>query len=126
VGCLRDLAALYMRFAAENPAYYDLMFVMRKPMEMVHDENDFPVGNEAFQVLKDIITACIDKKLVRYDNAEIGAMLCWSTMHGLISLYQRKRLIMIECKIIDPENMDSFLQDATAAFLKTIIIDPAS
>ncbi|PUZ27163.1 transcriptional regulator, TetR family [Chitinophaga costaii] len=123
VGALREVALLYMNFAAENPSYYDLMFIMRKPMEMVHDEHDFQAGTDSLEVLQSILAACIAQKRVRYENAEIGAMLCWSTLHGLISLYHRKRLIMIECKVLTPFTMDNFLKDAVDAYLKAIIIE---
>lgn len=121
LACLRDIAKLYMSFANDNPAYYDLMFVMRKPMEMVHDEADFQTGTAAFQTLQAIVDACIAKNLIRYDSPEMGALLCWATLHGIISLYIRKRLIMIECKIIDEDKIDEFLDQAVDAYLKAII-----
>lgn len=92
---LRQLGQEYLRFAAENPALYDLMFVMRKPMDHIEHPEDWDCGFQTFYVLQNVMQECIDQKLVRFTNAEMGSLTMWSLLHGLIALNLRGRMLMM-------------------------------
>ncbi len=82
---MEAVARGYLRFAAENAALYDAMFVL---------DTELPFGPEAPQTLRD----CFEEleRLFRplVPEAESGAYteVFWSTLHGLAALDRSGRL----------------------------------
>jgi AcrR family transcriptional regulator len=94
---LRQLAKIYVEFGMSNPDLYDLMFIIRSPMNAEKDEK-WQNGNYSFQFLVNVIQSGMDQ--LRYKDAMIGALSCWSMVHGLVSLNVRGR-----CKVLElPED----------------------
>ncbi|PSL20843.1 TetR/AcrR family transcriptional regulator [Chitinophaga ginsengisoli] len=91
---LEQLLFSYINFGFEHPDLYDLMFILRAPMKAVDDENDWPNCDEAYNYLADIIDKCGDQ--LRFDNPQIAALSIWSIGHGLISLYIRERIKVMQ------------------------------
>lgn len=105
---LKVIGRVYLKFAIENPEFYDLMFVMRAPMAALkHRTNcgeadcDWQHGRRSYELLVNTIQECINQYLVRIPNAEEGAILAWSVVHGMATLLIRERFAMIE--LTDPE-----------------------
>ena len=93
----------YLKFALENPEFYDLMFIMRAPMTAIKERAlcgeihcDWPHGGKSFNLLLQTMQDCIDQGLIRVADAEIAALAAWSVVHGLASLYIRERLDMLD------------------------------
>lgn len=112
---LRQLGQVYMKYALENPALYDLMFIMRKPMDHVACAEDWDCGMQAYHFLYSIIETCMQQELVRFTDAHVGAITVWSHLHGLIALNLRGRFVMI------PEEMHAPLIQASVDSLIEII-----
>lgn len=92
---LRKLSDLYIDFAYENPEYYDLMFIMRAPMEaLTHNEEDWNCGFRAYEALKEIIRECIEQGYMKKMDVEVAALSIWSFKHGMTSLSIRNRFKM--------------------------------
>lgn len=88
------LGEQYLKFAFENPELYDLMFIMEGPMETLscRDES-WEDGSRSFEFLKLIIHECIEAGYFKHtSDIENAALTVWSFMHGLITLYLKKRL----------------------------------
>lgn len=85
---LKQLLRSYITFGFEHPDLYDLMFILRSPMNAV--ENDWPNCDQAYNYLTDTLDKCIDQ--LRYDNAKVAALSIWALGHGLISLFIRERV----------------------------------
>ncbi|GAA3956022.1 TetR family transcriptional regulator [Chitinophaga oryziterrae] len=111
---LRQMAKLYVEFGMGNPDLYDLMFIIRSPMNAEKNE-EWKSGSSAFQFLMNIIQAAIDK--LKYENVMIGALSCWSMVHGLVSLNVRGR-----CKVLEvPEDkVQDMLQIAVDQYIDNI------
>lgn len=99
---LRTIGRLYLRFALENPEFYDLMFVMRAPISALKERaacgeatGDWHYGSHSWTLLVQTIQDCIDQYLIRIPNAEEGALLAWSVVHGMACLYIRERMDVI-------------------------------
>jgi AcrR family transcriptional regulator len=90
---LEQLLHSYVNFGFEHPDLYDLMFILRSPMNAVND-NDWPNCDEAYDFLANTMDKCIDQ--LRYENAQVGALSIWALGHGLISLYIRERIKVIQ------------------------------
>jgi len=87
---LEQVLHSYINFGFEHPDLYDLMFILRAPMNAVDDNNDWPNCDEAYHFLTDIMEKCIDQ--LRFENAQLGALSIWGLGHGLISLFIRERI----------------------------------
>jgi len=87
---LEQLLHSYINFGFEHPDLYDLMFILRAPMNAVDDGNDWPNCDEAYNFLMEILDKCIDQ--LRYENTQLGALSIWGLGHGLISLFIRERI----------------------------------
>lgn len=85
---LKAMGRAYISFAMENRAYYEIMFVMKEPLEFVHNEDDscWDEGRQAFQFLLGTIQACQQQGYFKNFESESFALLVWSTMHGLCTL----------------------------------------
>ncbi len=91
---LCKLGQKYLSFASEHPGYYDLMFILRSPMN--HDENDetFEIGMKSKGILKAIVSDCQKAGYLQGYEIEHLALMIWAEVHGLVSLHIRERLKM--------------------------------
>ena len=96
---LSQLGHTYLKFGINNPDYYDLMFIMRAPLNEISCHEKWDAGDGAFQVLIKTVQECIDQKLIAKEDAHTAAMTIWSFVHGMVSLYIRERF-----KSLIPEN----------------------
>ncbi len=97
---LHDIGVTYIEFALNNPEYYDLMFIMRSPMNALKekhgDEQCWTYGEAVFGTLVSTIQECIDQKLIKSKDATIASMYTWSMVHGLVSLKIRERFKVMD------------------------------
>ena len=91
------LGKIYIQFAEDNPELYDLMFIMEAPIDFLNllDETQWIEGKTAFDYLKSVISACIDKGLIKETDVDSLAYLIWSTVHGMVTLSFSKRGLRI-------------------------------
>lgn len=88
---LEEICKAYIEFGLENPELYDLMFIIRAPMN-VDEEAHKANGDESLNFLAECVKRCIDQKLIRYSDAELATLEIWAMTHGLVSLNLRSRL----------------------------------
>jgi AcrR family transcriptional regulator len=97
---LHKIGQIYIEFALKNPEYYDLMFIMRAPInalkEKKGDDQCWKTGESTFYFLLNTITECIQQGLIRSKDPVIAAMYTWSAVHGLVSLHIRNRYQVME------------------------------
>ena len=115
---LNEISRAYINFGLNNPELYDLMFIIRAPMnvdEKLHKVN----GANCLNYLIDCLTDCINKDLLRIDDVQQATLQIWSTVHGLVSLNLRCRLkIMIESEESVPQVLIKTMEDYLAAVTK--------
>ncbi len=89
---LRAIGNQYLKFAFENPAMYDLMFIMRAPMENLKEDESWNTGMATHQCLLDTIEEALQKGLIIGQDTHSMALMMWSLVHGIASLHNRSRL----------------------------------
>ena len=89
---LTAMGRAYISFALANPAYYDLMFIMRQPMNALQGEESWKIGERNFDLLRETVGECMAKQLLPPGDIDALAMMIWSAVHGLVSLYIRDRM----------------------------------
>lgn len=95
---MKSLGNQYIKFALENPELYDLMFIMQAPIEALACNNEtWEDGMRSFDYLKVVFGDCIGAGYFRADvDIETACLTIWSYMHGLVTIYLKKRMEMIE------------------------------
>jgi AcrR family transcriptional regulator len=91
---LRALGKVYLKFAIENPGYYDLMFIMRAPMNTEKNAENWEEGERSHGVLQNIVNDCQKAGHFKGQDPFVVAHSIWSFVHGLASLYVRDRMRM--------------------------------
>lgn len=92
---LAAIGKTYIRFAIENPDYYDLMFIMRAPMAQIKSEEKWEAGDCAFGYLLETLSACLEQQRIKPVDLHVAAVTTWSFVHGLASLYIRERMCIL-------------------------------
>lgn len=108
---LIKMGRAYIKFAIENQAYYDLMFIMREPMEgaiSCGDEN-WKIGEQNFELLRMTIKEGMESGEIPQGDLDTMALMIWSNVHGLASLYIRGRM-----KMFDDADTDFLIRNAVS------------
>lgn len=106
---LAKMGEYYIKFGLENPAFYELMFILKAPMEALEslDANcEWKSGDQALGKLKETIKECMDKKLIDKGDVDAVAMSIWSMVHGMVSLAIRDRFD----KLVPRDQMAAMMQ----------------
>ena len=90
---LRKMGRAYIRFALENPEYYELMFIIRGPFR--HVQAEWSCGVDSLDCLRQTIQACVDSGQMKDVDPEMATFAMWSSVHGLASLLLRDRFKMV-------------------------------
>ncbi len=89
---LQGLGHIYFKFAFENPGYYDLMFILRAPMDVEETEDHWELGHQSHSVLTGLVNECIAAGYFKGRDPDVLSHLIWSTVHGIVSLKVRDRM----------------------------------
>lgn len=114
---LDQLCRSYVRFGNEHPDLYDLMFIIKSPMNVIEEHEMWTNGEATFDYLLDTLKNCIDQNLVQYQNPMVMALSIWSMVHGLVSLNLRCRFKVME---MNEEEVDQAMQTTISEYLKII------
>ena len=113
---LTQLCHSYVKFGKANPEMYELMFMMRAPMNSCIEANE-PWNNntDSFVFLVNCLTECMELGLLKFDNVMLAAFSVWSMGHGLVSLDVSCRLKAMNMTEKDVDEMtvaaiDQYLQ----------------
>ena len=98
---LKAMGKIYMAFAQEYPDFYDLMFILRAPMNALEDQDCWQEGQSSFDILTHVVEECIKQGKFKGHNAEDLAYVIWSTLHGMVTISIRDR-----CKVISEDKRE--------------------
>jgi len=108
---LKALGRAYVRFALENPAYYDLMFMMVAPMQVEQTQHGWLHGENSHRILVDIVAACQEQGYFKGQDLQTTAFWIWATVHGIVSLK-----ISCRMKMYPEQDHEQLIQDALELF----------
>ena len=82
----------YIEFAMENQEYYDLMFILREPMDFICKEEslDWTHGTRSFDLLVRNVAECQAVGFFKNHDTVSVAFLFWSIVHGMVSILIRR------------------------------------
>jgi AcrR family transcriptional regulator len=90
---LKNISRKYLDFAFKNPEYYELMFIMTKPPEMDREQEKWQSALTSYKIFNEIVKECVESRSICYKDAGLASLHIWSFLHGLASLYIKKRLL---------------------------------
>ncbi len=114
---LEQIAYTYVTFGIKHPDLYDLMFIIRAPMNSAEEHGYWDNGESSFLYLTDCIAECMEKGLLRYTDPRIAALSIWSIGHGLVSLQVRCRFKVMH---LDEEQVNQAIMMSIKEFLRMI------
>lgn len=83
---LTQICHSYVRFGKANPELYELMFMMRAPMNSIKENEPWRNNTDSFVVLVKCLTECMESGLLKFNDVMLAAFSVWSMGHGLVSL----------------------------------------
>jgi AcrR family transcriptional regulator len=92
---LSKMGELYMKFALENPGYYDLMFIAKGVAAKIYEKQEWDVGQRSYDYLKETVKQCIEQGFMIESDIDAATFAMWSFVHGMASLIIRGRCAMI-------------------------------
>ena len=114
---LQKMGIIYLKFAVENSEMYDLMFIVKAPMEFIEssEKEEWNQGIGTFNVLKTTVEECIGAGHFKGHLAEPLSFMIWGLVHGMCSLEIRQRTKGV--KFLNPEQI---LNQGYQEYLKMI------
>ena len=108
----------YIEFGLTNPEFYDIMFILRAPMQTLENmENcDWKNGEAALHTLMTIVEECMKKGFIKKGNTQAVSMAIWGMVHGLVSLQIRERFD----KLGDGKNIKDLMHQSLHWLLNAI------
>ncbi|RWU04463.1 TetR/AcrR family transcriptional regulator [Pedobacter chitinilyticus] len=85
---LKAMGKSYIEFAMENRDFYELMFIMREPIEFVNKNYacEWEEGGAAFEALLVTVADCKAKGYFKQADLHAMSLYVWATIHGICSL----------------------------------------
>ncbi len=104
---LQQLGHIYFKFAFDNPAFYDLMFILKAPMDSDQTEEHWEMGARSHDVLTDLVLECQQAGHFQNKDTQVLSHMIWATVHGIVSLKIRERMKMYPEALRDQMVYDS-------------------
>ncbi|MDX2001983.1 MAG: TetR/AcrR family transcriptional regulator [Chitinophagales bacterium] len=124
---LRQIGVIYLEFALKNPEYYDLMFIMRAPINSIKEKHALEhqkepacwyYGETSFAFVQQTISECMEQQLIKAENPMLTSMYVWSFVHGMASLHIRDRFLVMDLDSEQIRNMILLALDEMLSMLK--------
>ena len=117
---LTAMGRIYIEFALENADFYELMFVLKEPIEFLEKhcaDEDWEEGTEAYYALYNTVVACQQTGYFKDMEPHGLSLSIWSTMHGLCTMKTHGQLDhVVKHKNILPE-VDNILEHVFESFV---------
>lgn len=114
---LKGMGRAYIQFAVQNPDIYQLLFVMKEPLQHVANcFEDWDEGDRAFDILLKTIDDCQQAGYFRQFDKTLLSFVIWSTMHGLCALRTSGHMEHVAAARTKDINLDQLTSHAYETF----------
>lgn len=117
---LRHGGEAYLRFAFENPEYYDLMFITSRTVPRIRELDHWEVGADTYEFLRDIVRDAMGEGAIPPGEVDAAAFAVWAAVHGMAALVIRSRCPML------PEAQIADIVSAAYAWTHAALLAPAA
>ena len=86
---LRSFGRLYLRFGAERPQAYRLIFMTDPALSGVITQyaSSTEPGDRAFNLLARVVRELVERAIFKPVDPLLAAHCCWAGLHGIVSLH---------------------------------------
>lgn len=112
---LVEFGRLYIDFGLKHSDLYDLIFIIRAPMEHVENQECWNVGMTTHQFFSETVQACVNARYFKSTDTETIAYTLWAYVHGVVALFVRDRM-----RMYPPEKREELARKSFAMFTKMI------
>lgn len=121
---LKAMGRVYINFALENRDFYEIMFIMKEPLQHLESAEEcdpgWEEGDAAFQALLTVVQACQDQGYFKgYDLYNL-ALLIWANMHGLCALKNNGHLALLMRKLDEKAVVSQVMQESFDMYAQMI------
>ena len=113
VVCLAAMARAYVAFGRENPEYYEVMFQLHPDRMARYPVEHYRRARRNLELFAETLAAGAGTGVFRADNADVGAHVLWTALHGLVSLLLAQR---VDVKVADEAFVDAAIGHALDGF----------
>ncbi len=110
---LEAIARAYVRFALDNPEYYQVMFQLHPERMARYPVEHYRRARRNLELQARALADGVEQGLFAVDNPDVGAHVLWTAMHGLVSLLLAER---VDVKIADEAFVDAAIRHAIDGF----------
>jgi AcrR family transcriptional regulator len=122
---LKAMGRTYLQFSIESREFYELMFVMKEPLEFLQsvcgegEDEQWDEGVEAFNFLVHTIADCQQAGYFVGHDTKMFSLLVWSTVHGLSTLNMHGHIThVVEKHLIELQDGGQILEAAFNSYVK--------
>lgn len=122
---LKAMGRTYLQFSIESREFYELMFVMKEPLEFLQsvcgegEDEQWDEGVEAFNFLVRTIADCQQAGYFVGHDIKMFSLLVWSTVHGLSTLNMHGHIThVVEKHLIELQDGGQILEAAFNSYIK--------
>ncbi|MBD1431416.1 TetR/AcrR family transcriptional regulator [Sphingobacterium sp. DN00404] len=112
---LKALGRCYIKFAFTHPDFYELMFIMKDPMQYLEIncvEAAWDEGERVFDFLLQTIRDCQEEGYFKGLDTIHVAMEAWASVHGMCALYVSGHLKSMMHVVFGDEDQERMIESA--------------
>ena len=120
---LKAMGRIYMQFAMEHGDFYEVMFIMREPIEYLANycqNEEWMEGSTAFYALLQSVEACMAEGYFKNYEPIQMVMVIWAFMHGLCTMKIVGHLDQIATNKSQLPDPGTLMEDTFQAFVRLI------
>jgi AcrR family transcriptional regulator len=115
---LKGMGRAYIQFAVQNPDIYQLIFIMKEPLQHVANcFEDWDEGDRAFDILLKTIEDCQRSGYFKQFDKTLLSFVIWSTMHGLSALRTSGHMEHVAAARAKDVNLDQLTSHAYETYV---------
>jgi len=118
---LKGMGRAYIQFAMQNPDLYELLFIMKEPLQHVANcFEDWDEGDRAFDILLKTVKECQDIGYFKGLDTTMFSFSIWSTMHGLCTLRTSGHLAHVGIARANQLDLDELMSTVFETFVSSL------
>lgn len=117
---LKVIGRTYLRFSKEYPDFYEVMFMMKEPMDFLESEDGVVCWEEGKSVFDLLVATVVDcQKDGYFPDSDVNqtALQAWSMVHGLCSLYITTHLQKVGEECLSESSSDILVEGAFKTYV---------
>lgn len=113
----------YLSFAITEPSYYELLFMMKEPMQFLDAQcvdSEWEEGDRVFDMLQSTVMDCQRAGFFKGMDTSTLSLQAWSTVHGIASLFISGHLKKVNNLFLTARDEATFLENTFQLYINML------